>query len=127
MNLSSLIAWPVKAQALIVGVLVLASGAQLNAAPQASAATGSNYGAFPERGTILLTSQPQSAAGRWQMVQSEKAGAEGARISQSGFATRSWQNAIVPGTVLNSLVANGVYPEPYYGLNNAHETSKIPD
>jgi hypothetical protein len=35
--------------------------------------------------------------------------------------------AIVPGTVLNSLVYNGVYPEPYYGLNNKLESNLIPD
>ncbi len=85
------------------------------------------YGAFPERDAVLLTSQPSAGSARWQMMQNDKAGAQGAQISQSGFATRSWQNAIVPGTVLNSLVADGVYPEPYFGLNNAHETSKIPD
>src|ERR1700743_94338 len=37
------------------------------------------------------------------------------------------QPAIVPGTVLNSLVQNGIYPEPYFGLNNAHEQNLIPD
>ena len=35
--------------------------------------------------------------------------------------------AIVPGTVLNSLVYDGVYPEPYYGLNNKLESELIPD
>ncbi|MDE7346127.1 MAG: glycoside hydrolase family 2 [Muribaculaceae bacterium] len=34
-----------------------------------------------------------------------------------------WLNAVVPGTVLTSLVDNGVYPDPYYGLNNM----SIPD
>ena len=35
--------------------------------------------------------------------------------------------AIVPGTVLTSLVENGVYPEPYYGTNNKISEKKIPD
>ena len=35
--------------------------------------------------------------------------------------------AIVPGTVLNSLVYNKVYPEPYYGLNNKLTSNIIPD
>ncbi len=30
----------------------------------------------------------------------------------------TWLNAVVPGTVLTSLVASGTYPDPYYGLNN---------
>ena len=29
-----------------------------------------------------------------------------------------WYNATVPGTVLTTLVDQGVYPDPYYGLNN---------
>ena len=35
--------------------------------------------------------------------------------------------AIVPGTVLNSLVHNKVYPEPYYGMNNKLDRNIIPD
>ena len=35
--------------------------------------------------------------------------------------------AVVPGTVLNSLVYNKVYPEPYYGLNNKLTSNVIPD
>lgn len=35
--------------------------------------------------------------------------------------------AIVPGTVLNSLVHNQKYPEPYYGINNKIESKLIPD
>ena len=41
--------------------------------------------------------------------------------------TGSWMPAIVPGTVLNSLVTNGVYPEPYFGLNNKITSGLIPD
>ena len=39
-------------------------------------------------------------------------------LSTTGYKAEGWATAIVPGTVLNSLVNNGVYPEPYYGLNN---------
>jgi len=53
--------------------------------------------------------------------------ADGAVISRPGFSTVNWKEAIVPGTVLNSLVHDGVYPEPYFGLNNAHEQKLIPD
>jgi hypothetical protein len=59
----------------------------------------------------------------WRMGQ----GGEGAQISQPGYAMPGWQRAIVPGTVLNSLVANRVYPEPYFGLNNLYERKLIPD
>ena len=32
--------------------------------------------------------------------------------------TSQWYNATVPGTVLTTLVSQGVYPDPYFGLNN---------
>jgi hypothetical protein len=32
--------------------------------------------------------------------------------------TSGWLNATVPGTVLTTLVEQGVYPDPYFGLNN---------
>lgn len=34
------------------------------------------------------------------------------------YDTADWYNAVVPGTVLTTLVEQGVYPDPYYGLNN---------
>ncbi len=40
-----------------------------------------------------------------------------AQISTPGFAAESWYKAAVPGTVLTSLVAAGIYPEPLYGEN----------
>lgn len=42
----------------------------------------------------------------------------GATLSQPGVDTSDWYDATVPGTVLTTLVNEGVYPNPYYGLNN---------
>jgi hypothetical protein len=39
-------------------------------------------------------------------------------LSTPGFDDRDWFDATVPGTVLTTLVDQGVYPEPTYGLNN---------
>lgn len=39
------------------------------------------------------------------------------------FDTSDWYDATVPGTVLTTLVDQGVFPDPYYGLNNL----EIPD
>lgn len=39
-------------------------------------------------------------------------------IFSLNFDTKDWYNATVPGTVLTTLVNQGVYPEPTYGLNN---------
>ncbi|GAA5483428.1 glycosyl hydrolase 2 galactose-binding domain-containing protein [Haloferula sargassicola] len=79
------------------------------------------------RGEITL----ESTAGHggsfdWKM---ERAGdTEGGRkVSMPGFSPAGWQPAIVPGTVLHSLVANGVYPDPYFGRNNDRGRNLIPD
>ena len=42
----------------------------------------------------------------WEMCEADK------------VMTDDWYNATVPGTVLRTLVNQGVYPDPYYGLNN---------
>ena len=42
----------------------------------------------------------------WEMCEGDK------------VMTEDWYNATVPGTVLRTLVDQGVYPDPYYGLNN---------
>jgi hypothetical protein len=39
-------------------------------------------------------------------------------ISQPGYRNADWHQATVPGTVLTTLVDEGIYPEPTYGLNN---------
>src|SRR5205823_13623805 len=42
-----------------------------------------------------------------------------------GVSGAGWYKAAVPGTVLTSLVNDGVYPEPLYGENNRPE--QIPE
>ena len=39
-------------------------------------------------------------------------------ISTVGYGVDHWYRAVVPGTVLTTLIAAGVYPDPDYGLNN---------
>lgn len=39
-------------------------------------------------------------------------------IFSHNFDTGEWLNATVPGTVLTTLVEQGIYPDPYFGLNN---------
>lgn len=50
---------------------------------------------------------------------------EGEKLSLNGYDPKGWYKATVPGTVLTTLVDNGVYPEPTYGENNRPEI--IPD
>jgi mannosylglycoprotein endo-beta-mannosidase len=53
----------------------------------------------------------------WKMQDSAKVSAEASVVSTAGFDPQAWYAATVPGTVLTTLVNNGVYPEPLYGEN----------
>ena len=64
---------------------------------------------------------------QWKMIKAGDVTDPGEKISLSNYATANWMPAIVPGTVLNSLVYNKKYPEPYYGINNKIESKLIPD
>ncbi len=55
----------------------------------------------------------------WEMIEAPRLnGADGAALSKPGVNTHEWYDATVPGTVLTTLVDQGVYPDPYFGLNN---------
>ena len=65
---------------------------------------------------------------QWKMNKASSTSNDGSIISLPAYQTNGWQKAIIPGTVLNSLVANKVYPEePYYGDNNKRSRNLIPD
>ncbi len=57
-------------------------------------------------------------AGGWRLLEAPKIGVGGAVISRPDFTTKGWMDAVVPGTVLTTLVERGVYPDPDFGLNN---------
>src|SRR3954451_9820339 len=61
----------------------------------------------------------------WQLQNAAKVPETGAAVAAENYKPRGWYNATVPGTVLTTLVNNGVYPEPLYGENNRPD--KIPD
>jgi beta-galactosidase/beta-glucuronidase len=61
----------------------------------------------------------------WQLQDSAKVTETSAEISAKGYPATGWLAATVPGTVLTSLVRDGVYPEPTYGENN--RPSVIPE
>lgn len=63
----------------------------------------------------------------WKMKKANEVNTDGEHISDPGYTESGWQTAVVPGTVLNSLVHNKVYPEPYFGLNNKLTNKIIPD
>jgi exo-1,4-beta-D-glucosaminidase len=54
----------------------------------------------------------------WKMQSSEKlTGTSEDKISLSDFSDNDWYKAVVPGTVLGSLVTFGVVEDPYFGIN----------
>jgi len=68
---------------------------------------------------------PVSLDSGWRLQDAGKVSVGGDEVSLGGFASAGWYTAVVPGTVLTSLVDDGVYPEPLYGLNS--RTNIIPD
>jgi exo-1,4-beta-D-glucosaminidase len=66
-------------------------------------------------------SEPQPSkiplAQNWRLQSSCEVKATGQAIATAGFRTDDWHKASVPTTVVAALVADGTYPDPYYGLN----------
>jgi exo-1,4-beta-D-glucosaminidase len=59
----------------------------------------------------------------FQLQSSVLVEADGGTVSSRAFTPRDWYPVQVPSTVLRALVARGVYPDPYVGMNNM----RIPD
>jgi len=53
----------------------------------------------------------------WRLCSGANAGKGGEELSRPGVDVSTWYGTSVPKTVLAALVENGVYPDPYYGLN----------
>lgn len=54
----------------------------------------------------------------WELAEASKVVASDQYMFNPQYNTSVWYNAVVPGTVLTTLVEQGVYPDPYFGLNN---------
>ena len=59
----------------------------------------------------------------WELTDGTTVIESGKSIFDTELNTNNWYNATVPGTILTTLVNQGVYPDPYFGLNNLY----IPD
>ena len=59
----------------------------------------------------------------WEMLDGKSVISSGKSVFDMAGNRADWYHATVPGTVLTTLVEQGVYPDPYFGLNNLH----IPD
>lgn len=82
---------------------------------------------FTVQAQVLDSKIGHDGTADWKMMKASEVDAAAEVISVADYPTDSWMPAIVPGTILNSLVHNGVYPEPYYGLNNKLDKGLIPD
>ena len=80
----------------------------------------------PGRGAGAARTEVLRASGRgewtladgWLLQEGPEVTASAAQISAAGFDARGWMRATVPGTVLESMIQDGIYPDPDYGLNN---------
>ncbi len=61
----------------------------------------------------------------WELADADAVTASGSSVFDPDLNTSQWLNATVPGTVLTTLVDQGVYPDPYYGLNNLYITDSL--
>ncbi|MEI8226591.1 MAG: glycosyl hydrolase, partial [Bacteroidota bacterium] len=49
--------------------------------------------------------------------------ADGSELTGTNYKTEGWLDAVVPGTILTTLLHNNLIPDPFFGLNN----NLIPD
>jgi len=54
----------------------------------------------------------------WKLRPAPEVAEPGEAIAHAEFAAKGWWPATVPGTVLTTMVDQGVYPDPDYGMNN---------
>ncbi|MBS0374617.1 MAG: beta galactosidase jelly roll domain-containing protein [Proteobacteria bacterium] len=73
----------------------------------------------------LATTAPLTPAGTdrwsiggWRLEPASAVTAAASEVARPGYDDRGWLAAAVPGTVLTTLVENGIYPDPDVGLNN---------
>lgn len=54
----------------------------------------------------------------WTLREEPRVSAPAGQVASASFAGADWMRATVPGTVLTTMIDDGIYPDPYYGLNN---------
>ncbi len=72
--------------------------------------------AYPHERTLLLHEG-------WKAKKASEITVDGTLISSAGFRLYDWMDAVVPGTILTTLLHNGKVPDPFFGMNN----TLIPD
>lgn len=59
----------------------------------------------------------------WKCAPVSQVQADGKLISAPEYVLNNWEPAVVPGTVLTTMLENGKIPDPFIGMNN----TRIPD
>lgn len=75
--------------------------------------------------TLNLIGQPDEylLKDNWKAKRSTDVTADGTEITGADFKPEGWLDAVVPGTILTTLLHNRQIPDPFFGLNN----NLIPD
>lgn len=74
-------------------------------------------------GPIAASAQHYELRNDWKCIPISKMKDPGTAISSPDFALNGWQPAVVPGTVLTTMLENKQVPDPFFGMNN----KQIPD
>jgi len=74
--------------------------------------------ALPEVPVLQPEGQDRWQINGWRLAAANDVKTDGATLSRPDYDAGKWYAATVPGTVLQTLVDGGVYPDPYYGLDN---------
>jgi len=74
---------------------------------------------------LLLNAQPAEIKlnSGWKAKKAMELTVDGTVISGNDFRFYDWMDAVVPGTVLSTLLHNQKIPDPFFGMNN----EQIPD
>ena len=59
----------------------------------------------------------------WKAKRSVDVLSDGTEITTAGYEPAGWLEAVVPGTILTTLLHNNLVPDPFFGMNN----TLIPD
>lgn len=73
-------------------------------------------------GQLFAQNQYELNSG-WLCMPAGKTKAAGQEISKTSFPVADWKKAVVPGTVLTTMLENKEVPDPFFGMNN----NQIPD
>jgi exo-1,4-beta-D-glucosaminidase len=74
-----------------------------------------DFGVVGQDGGWTVRSGPLSDS--WALQSSEKVSDTCEAISAPGYSAAGWNRASIPSTVLGALVDDGIYPDPFFGMN----------